>query len=478
MTATVTDYYKRVFTTGLYNDFKNYNVSLGDSSSYYLGIGRVEAWDSENSSDIPITPNPSKQYAREFQHSLQSIKKIDNLSYVVRRKNWVNGTIYQPWDDLYSYNTDVLGDNDDLTDEEDIQYPFYTYTNNSNVYVCLKQGKTGTAPRPSIFEPNHTTLVPQLYDDGYVWKFLYTISAIDTRRYLTSDYMPVKFVDSAVSYETSTDQSQKANQDQAIDGEILRIAVDDGGGSYSTSTTVAIDGDGTGATATLTFAGGVITNVTMTNYGSGYTYASARLLNIGSGAGAKLRPVIAPPGGMGADPREDLHSGALMFSVSLEDSEGGKFLVGLNNDFRQFGIIKNPVKNEAVTNPAFSGDSAFTSIVGIGLKTFKYSGISSETAVVPGVTLTGGNNNGSKLIVDYHDTIKKKIWYHQNSLTGFQDVTGEQSYTPGGISDAGNYSDDSADFYRYGGEVLYIDNSEPFVRAAADTQDVKIVIDI
>lgn len=54
-----------------------------------------------------------------------------------------------------------------------------------------------------------------------------------------------------------------------------------------------------------------------------------------------VHAVIPPPGGHGANPVKELGAASLMISKEYSQSEGNK--VTTSNDFRQFGIIKNPL---------------------------------------------------------------------------------------------------------------------------------------
>jgi hypothetical protein len=105
--------------------------------------------------------------------------------------------------------------------------------------------------------------------DGYTWKYLYTIGAVPASRFLTANFMPVQFIDSA---ENPNQTLQKSIQDAAVPGQISGIAITSGGTGYVSAPTVSIIGDGDSATATATISGGAVVKVEMTNRGSNYTY--------------------------------------------------------------------------------------------------------------------------------------------------------------------------------------------------------------
>jgi len=134
----------------------------------------------------------------------------------------------------------------------------------------------------------------------------------------------------------------------ATSGQIDLISITTGGTNYLTSTTsVVIEGDGSGATASVVATAGVITAVTITDRGSGYTFAN--VLISGDGTGAALKATISPQGGHGSNIPQELFATTLGISVNVEDFLTDFFL---DNDFRQYGVIKNirDYSNETLFN--------------------------------------------------------------------------------------------------------------------------------
>jgi hypothetical protein len=129
----------------------------------------------------------------------------------------------------------------------------------------------------------------------------------------------------------------------ATPGTIDRIVILSGGDSYITGdASISIIGDGQDAEATLTLTDGVVTDVTITNPGSGYSFAEISVVNAAEGSpgnGATFRAVLSPYGGHGSNPQKELFAKSLSLTVSLANETSDTFL---NNDFRQLGIIKNP----------------------------------------------------------------------------------------------------------------------------------------
>lgn len=141
---------------------------------------------------------------------------------------------------------------------------------------------------------------------------------------------------------TETGTAQENVENAAIPGTLDRITVVNGGIDYiEGDASISIIGDGSGAEAVLTIDpnDGSITGVTITNQGSGYTFAFANVEGT-EGTGAELLTTISPRSGHGANAQKELFATNLGFSVNLTNDSADLFL---NNDFRQIGVIKNPL---------------------------------------------------------------------------------------------------------------------------------------
>ena len=463
MPAIITQDLKRLIVDTLMNDLAT------PGNYYYIGIGKADDWDS---SDTPPNPLNSIQNIRETRESLQSVKLVSDYTRVVPRNNWSSGAIYSAWNDAQSGYPGQ---------------PYYVITDTNQVYICLRQAKdTAGNPIVSTIKPTGNTTGDFKTADGYVWKFLFSISAVDASKYLSANFLPVRYIaqldsDGFGGITSPVDVlEQYGIQQAARKGEITGFRVINGGSGYTSAPTVNIYGDGTLAKATATVNAGVVTKVDMDDSaadgrqasGINYTYANA-VFSGGSGTGAVAVPIFATPDGMGANPIFDLRSTGIMFNSKPTGDEGGDFIIG--NDFRQVSLIKNPKK--PIT------DSDFTDASGIALRNLKLSSVG--LAFTPDKIIVGGTS-GAKGFINKVDS--DQIWYHQTEELGYiQFKEGEAISEIGGdgngvldsdVVDADNRAYGFGDIDLRSGSVLYVDNRAAVTRTAGQTEDIKIIIQL
>ena len=467
MSAIITDPFKKQLTQTVFNEVTN------TTNRYYIGIGRSESWDSAET--VP-DPTDAPRTIRNVRAGLQSIKSASDVSYVIPRYNWSSGSIYQAYDD-------------DLTSIPDTN-PYAVLTEDNQVYIVLQQAKNsaGTATTSTV-KPTGTSTKPFKTSDGYVWKFLYSLSAARASAFLSANFVPVeKILDSArvndltgTTTLTALEITQALVQDSAVPGQIVGIAVTAGGTGYTSTPTVTINGDGVRAAATATVSGGAVTKIELDSstdsaiaMGQGYNFASVAITG-GGGSGAKARTILGPEEGLGNDARDDLKSTSLMFNAKPNGIEDSNFIVG--QDFRQVALIRDPrhTSDSAADGPPFTTSS------GKVLRFLKLTAAANANFL--DVTITGGTS-GAQALIDEVDS--DRLYFHQTETTGFKAFAEGETITGGGVSGtlvaAGVDADSDAftrdDVDKLSGTILYIENRAPVTRAANQQEDIKVVISL
>lgn len=161
-----------------------------------------------------------------------------------------------------------------------------------------------------------------------------------------------------IIYASDYNSAQSIVEQTTVVGAIYSIEISNGGTNYTAATTVTIEGDGTGCVVTPTVAGGAITKLTIVSPGSGYTYANvvvedANRTLIGTVVDAQLYAVLPPSKGHGFDAVSELFGETLVINSSLRQDVS---LNSLYQDYRQFGILKNPTS--ILTGKVFTDNSS------------------------------------------------------------------------------------------------------------------------
>ena len=266
------------------------------STNLYLFIGKSSAWSgsytppggslinfSDTSEPDPNNTNaPSSDTTANTSYShwkdMIAAKKVasSDVSHVIARNNWTSGRYYSMYDDTIKFglmnssqtNQDVYTGSANATAT---LYPMYVMNSTFKVYKCLFNKKTeGGRPQPSTVEPTHTTTTaaaPAALADGYVWKYMYTISAAESLKFVTSSYIPVKQLRDANSFGQGSDAGGMAvsgakddGSDQviiernAIDGALDVFVITNDGASYHFENNVSVY-SGTGTTLIISSPG-------------------------------------------------------------------------------------------------------------------------------------------------------------------------------------------------------------------------------
>ena len=454
----ITDQFKKQVLDNILLDFQD-----SDNVRYYASIGRSDDW---NDSDVPTVPTNDALSARRARNSLQSVKLIEDASYVIPRRTWVANLIYSAYDD------------NDVGFPEN---PFYVINSNNEVYICLEQGKKqdGSSQLSTVQPTGNTTGTPFRTSDGYTWKFLYSIGALRADKFLSSAYMPVRYVASTDSDSPAEDLQQEIVQNNAVKGQVVGFKVTNGGSGYTSAPKVQIVGNGTGATAYAVRAGETIVDIKVKEdsagnsgnsyYGSGYDYASV-VISGGGGDSCTARAIIGQPKGIGANPVIDLKASGVMFNSKPDGRENDDFITG-DEIFRQVMLLRNPRTDSA-------DGTLLTSTSALALNKIIHDGSGFVKSTVQKSQIQGVTTGAKAVIDDTNDS--DTIWYHQTETTGFKAFqVGEEIQVVGNTSINGTITSlVDGEFNPFTGELLYIDNRSAVTRSNDQTEDLKIVITI
>ena len=470
--------------------------------------------------DIP-DPRDSFQQESLYWDSMLFLKKVqeNDVTRVIPRIDWQSGTTYDMYKNTYdgdylspiSGSTTLYGSN------------YYVMNSEYRVYLCINNGANpNSTGEKSIYEPKFVDDAPRAAGtDGYVWKYLYTISPADVVKFATSKYLPLP--------KKWGDASTLSVKNAAVAGEVQTVIIKQYGSGYTidgsatnTISNVPIEGDGTGGKASVKIIGGAVAEVEVTQGGTGYTWARLRfekdveggtpgsVNKVDSGSGSDFEVIIPPPGGHGADIYKELGGYRVMVYSKYENNVDDVPDYITDNDFSRVGIVRNPMRyggtellnsttatalhalkltGTGVTEASFANDAQITQTVGTGLTAIglvaswdqntsvlryyqpvgfstlpvasykKLAFVSSDTK-----TITGGTHESLGTLSLTPDT----EFVGLSTTVGGKTVNLGQTFA-GGIA--------PPDIEKYSGEIIYIDNRAAITRSSSQKEEVKIVVE-
>ena len=419
-------------------------VSEASSSNVYLTFGRSVAWANEA---VPPQANTSVSNFNDIWKNMIGAKRItgNNIRHAVPRINWTSGTVYSAYDDLQ--DSLVL---------QATSNRYYVLTSEYNVFKCLwnNNGAASTVMPNILVTTTHFQT-----SDGYIWKYMYTLTAEDKLRFLTSSFMPVKTI-------SNNDNSQQwLVQDNAIDGAIHIINVTNAGSNYTANdVVVSITGDGlyANAFAILNTASNTVQSIVVDNLGYGYTFATVSLQS-SVGAGATARPIISPPGGHGSDALTELGGSYLISDIQLRDTEGG--VLTTHGDYRQISLIEDPLLYATTNTSSLAAASQLTSLSLNGTSVeytedeWVYQGANFSTSFFNGYVVEWDSGNNIIKLSNTQGIPTKDLLIGANT-TAARFVSSITNPT----------------FQPRSGKLLYTDNMTAVLRADDQAEDYKIVL--
>jgi hypothetical protein len=400
--------------------------SLGSNETFqknlYIFIGKDVVWTDENS---PPAAGITDLDDYDTMSNIIVLKRVNsnNFKLAIRRYNWTTGTVYSAYKD-YKDPFAVSGPTSYST-------PFYIFTSDSEIYKCIDNNNGA----PSTIMPTSSGTEVITLADGYVWKYMATVDFAGAA-FLTKDFVPVeykKFDDSSPQWIVQS--TAKKNSISSFDilaktgtitgtavvtivggtpttpanafvtktvGNVInQVIVDSAGEGYDPTARIEaiVQADGVGGSGavvgTITRDGsGTITNIAVSNAGTGYvngaililvdpvntpseaaviavtispsntisgfTYtdggtgysSSVRGYIIPGTAGAVAKAILAPKEGHGSNIITELCANTAVISVRLSQATS-YLLTGDSNAFRQIGLITDVVEY-GTSNPAFN----------------------------------------------------------------------------------------------------------------------------
>lgn len=443
MSAVVTDQFRILnasnFVDSVSDSANAYYVFLGLTNPTQVGFGRTNTWDTD-----PPSPVDNLDYLSHYHDTSIFGKRItsSNIRRIIRKVEWTTNTKYEMY--RHDYSNSNLSPLTGLSRLYDTNY--YVLNSDYRVYICIDNGSSGTNPSigGSLDEPKFTGVEPKSAGesgDGYLWKYLFTISPSDVIKFDSTEYIivPNNWDKSISEIEDAEIVRVKENGDStANNNQIKKVYIENGGEDYSTGT-CDILGDGTGGKVLVETENGVIVSTTVVTGGSGYTYG---IVNLGPiqpptlSNPAKLIPIIPPSKGHGYDLYKELGTDKVLIYARFDDSTKD---FPTDTSFSQIGIVKNPTAYGS--NDIFS-DNQYSSLYSIKLSSGTPTIGQKITQSIPGIGTARG------YVASYDSETKVLKYYRDRSL--FYGSTGNSDQT-----DYDAVSDDSKvlSFSSSGGQI-------------------------
>ncbi len=464
---------------------KEFKQSATESgNAMYMFIGRPLSWTDDSN---PPTPVDSLNDEYDAYANMTALKKVSatDVSHAIIRRDWTSGTVYDEYRHNYTSSNTANSGASTLWAST-----FYVVTSDYHVYKVISNNNGAQ----STVMPTGTSTNILTTADGYKWKFMYSISASDVIKFVTSDFIPVKTIGAKAAVEgevgglgtaAADDNSAQWDVDNgATDGTIEHARVTAGGSSYGANGTynVAVSGDGTSGQLQVTVASGAITAVTVNAVGSGYSVASIdnsllRTATSSSGTGASFDVIVSPKNGHGSDAVEELGGNYVIVNSRLEYAEGsGDFPT--DNDFRQIGLIVNPTNAGGNT---LSSATTLSALNRITLATGATMPAVDDT-IANASSITSGTATGKVVSVD---STNRYVYYlpfvdsvgNYNSFANSNGVF-VGSTQKGTILASGGVSSAYPEVQRNSGDIVYLENRGAVARAAYQIEDIKLIIEM
>jgi hypothetical protein len=366
---------------------------------------------------------------------------------------------------VYDYYDDRV-DMFTLDSQSLVSKNFYVKNKFDQVFKCLWNNNGGASTVQPQFLPGtfDSTFLIQT-SDGYKWKFMYSINGGVKQKFLDENWMPCPVGSITPSPVVSA----------AGAGSIDVINVTTVGQGYDQAgVRIDIVGDGTGAEASAVVnAAGYLTDVTMVNTGTNYTYADTTVsvltgFNTPNVVAQVISPV-SPPGGHSIDPISELGCNNVMLSLDFTGDEEGTIPTDLT--FYQLGLLLNPQSTSEL--PLYAEKARYDATLQLFVSPGSGSYVAGQT-VYQGASIAEASFTATVASFNTSTNILKVIntegTFNTNEAL-FQNASGAINAAVRTIL---GYSE--PDFIKMSGYMVYIENRTAITRSSDGTEQFRIVL--
>ena len=439
-------------------------------TTMYAFLGQEDPWPYIDGVETPLPPQQDQQYLKKVFKNMFAAKLINtgNMSPVIQRIDWSNNTTYS----AYSDTVDMLAKDDNGF----LVYDFYVRNRYDQVFKCLANNNGGESTSEPYFQPgSYGTNNIYQDNDGYKWKYMYTIDAGNKKNFMDSRWMPV----------SATANTPQPYLTTAGCGDIEVINVTNGGSGYdavNTYITVVVTGDGSGVIANVTstqVTNGIITDVVVKpGYGGkdytnanveikAYTSSNLRFIST-QGTGATAVSPTSPVGGHAYNALAELGCDNIMYTVEFNGSENG-VLPYDGVTYRQVGLLVDPLIYGGLTPTQLANSAIFNTSTQFLLSTGR--GVFQSDEIV---NQFDNNNNvtftGTVLSFNTSTNILQLINMNGTYVVG-QAITGILSGTSRAV-----FSISPPTLIPYSGYITYIENRVGVQRSSDGIEQFKFVL--
>ena len=445
------------------------SAGAATTSEFYLGVGRPQSWDNDAAPPAPTQDTQSLDFTAW--RDLLGAKHItaNNSALVITRHDWATDTVYTQYDDT---NASLMSNTFYVLDTTELPY---------KVYKCLWNNADSdhVTGANSTIAPSTTgsTVIPKLTADGYVWKYMYTITT-DDYTYLTAAWMPV-MTNSTVSND-ATDNAGKLHV-------VVPLVVTAGGSDYNPAVDAAATVLGDGIEATISAGGitittaNVVANVSFSAAGSGYTTVDAiSVTQSGSSNTASVRALIPPYPNHGHDAVKELGCVSVMLTAELAYAEPhSNSSMTVVNEYRRIMLLRDPLLADGSVANAIFYQQTYDCSLTSNTATFEPDDVVTANVVEDDgttYTVTGTVVDVIKNSESPQESVVRITNVHDGGRTaaGYVAFANTDTITSSSVTAVlGTVREPELKFYS--GNVLYIDQRVPVTRSDAQIEEVRLV---